>query len=77
MDIYTKEKRSEIIRKVKSKDTGPEKKVRSMLHSLGYRFRLHRKDLPGKPDVVPPNYKTVIFVHGYFWHGHEALEIIS
>ncbi len=71
MDIYTKEKRSEIMKKIKSKDTGPEKKVRSLLHSLGYRFRLHRKDLPGKPDIVLPKYKTVIFVHGCFWHGHE------
>ncbi|WP_459935417.1 very short patch repair endonuclease [Fundidesulfovibrio butyratiphilus] len=70
MDIFTKEKRSEIMRKVKSKDTGPEKKVRSMLHSLGYRFRLHRKDLPGTPDIVLPKYKTIIFVHGCFWHGH-------
>lgn len=72
MDIFTKEKRSEIMRKVKSKDTGPEKKVRSLLHSLGYRFRLHRKDLPGKPDIVLPKYKVVIFVHGCFWHGHEC-----
>jgi len=72
MDIFTKEKRSEIMRKVKSKDTRPEKKVRSLLHSLGYRFRLHRKDLPGKPDIVLPKYKTVIFVHGCFWHGHEG-----
>lgn len=72
MDIFTKEKRSEIMRKVKSKDTGPEKKVRSLLHSLGFRFRLHRKDLPGKPDIVLPKYKTVIFVHGCFWHGHDC-----
>ena len=72
MDIFTKEKRSEIMKKIKSKDTGPEKKVRSLLHSLGYRFRLYRKDLPGKPDIVLPKYKTVIFVHGCFWHGHNC-----
>lgn len=77
MDIFTKEKRSEIMRKVKSKDTGPEKKVRSLLHSLGYRFRLHRKDLPGNPDIVLPKYKTVIFVHGCFWHGHEGCKRFS
>ena len=71
MDIFTKEKRSEIMKKIKSKDTGPEKKVRSLLHSLGYRFRLYRKDLPGKPDIVLPKYKTVIFINGCFWHGHE------
>lgn len=75
MDIFTKEKRSEIMRKVKSKDTGPEKKVRSLLHSLGFRFRIHRKDLPGKPDIVLPKYKTVIFVHGCFWHGHEDCKL--
>jgi len=72
MDIFTKEKRSEIMSRIKSKDTGPEKKVRSLLHSLGFRFRLHRKDLPGKPDIVLPKYKTVIFVHGCFWHGHDC-----
>jgi DNA mismatch endonuclease (patch repair protein) len=56
--------------KVRGKDTKPEKIVRSLLHSMGYRFRLHRKDLPGKPDIVLPKYKTVIFVHGCYWHQH-------
>ena len=56
---------------IKSKDTKPEIAVRKLLHSLGYRFRLHRKDLPGSPDIVLPKYKTVIFVHGCFWHRHE------
>ncbi len=70
MDIYTREKRSEVMSKVRGKNTTPERKVRSLLHSLGYRFRLHRKDLPGKPDIVLPKYKAVIFVHGCFWHGH-------
>ena len=57
---------------IKSKDTKPEIAVRKLLHSLGYRFRLHRKDLPGSPDIVLPKYKTVIFVHGCFWHRHEG-----
>ena len=57
--------------RIRSKNTVPEVKVRSILHSLGYRFRLHRKDLPGKPDIVLPKYKTVIFVHGCFWHQHK------
>lgn len=57
--------------KVKSKNTTPEKKVRSLLHRLGYRFRIHDKKLPGTPDIVLQKYKSVIFVHGCFWHGHE------
>ena len=57
--------------KIRSKDTKPEKIVRSLLFSLGYRFRLHKKDLPGKPDIVLPKYKAVVFVNGCFWHGHE------
>ena len=72
MDTVSKEKRSEIMSKVRGKDTKPEKIVRSLLHVMGYRFRLHRKDLPGKPDIVLPKYKTAIFVHGCFWHGHEC-----
>jgi DNA mismatch endonuclease (patch repair protein) len=58
--------------RVKGRDTKPEKIVRSLLHRLGYRFRLHRRDLPGKPDIVLPKYKKAIFVHGCFWHGHEG-----
>ena len=54
--------------KVRGKNTGPERTVRSLLHRMGFRFRLHRKDLPGKPDIILPKYKTVIFVHGCFWH---------
>lgn len=57
---------------VRPKDTGPEVAVRKMLHSLGYRFRLHRKDLPGTPDIVFPRKKKVVFVHGCYWHGHEC-----
>lgn len=55
---------------VRGKDTAPEKIVRSLLHSLGYRFRLHRKDLPGTPDIVFPSRRVALFVHGCFWHGH-------
>jgi DNA mismatch endonuclease (patch repair protein) len=72
MDIYPQAKRSEIMRKIRGKNTTPEMKVRSLLHSLGFRFRLQRKDLPGKPDLVLPKYKTAIFVHGCFWHGHSC-----
>ncbi len=53
-----------------NKDTKPELRIRSLLHQMGYRFRLHRKDLPGKPDIVLPKYKTVIFIHGCYWHRH-------
>ncbi|MBU2498398.1 MAG: DNA mismatch endonuclease Vsr [Proteobacteria bacterium] len=60
------------MRRVLSRDTTAEKKVRSLLHSLGFRFRLHREDLPGKPDIVLPKYSSVIFVHGCFWHRHEG-----
>lgn len=69
-DVFTSEKRSEIMGRVKSKDTSVEKFVRSLLHRLGYRFRINRKDLPGCPDIVFPSRKKVIFVHGCFWHGH-------
>lgn len=56
---------------IKGKNTKPEMLVRQFLHANGFRYRLHVKDLPGKPDIVLPKYKTVIFVHGCFWHGHE------
>lgn len=71
-DIVTKKNRSELMARVRSKDTGPEIAVRSALHGLGYRFRLHRKDLPGCPDIVLPKYKTAILVHGCFWHQHSG-----
>ena len=57
---------------IRGSDTKPEIRVRTVLHRLGYRFRLHRKDLPGKPDIVLPKYRTVIFVHGCFWHSHRC-----
>ncbi len=69
-DKFTREKRSSIMSRVKGRDTRPEKIVRSLLHGMGYRFRLNRKDLPGKPDIVLPKYRKIIFVHGCFWHGH-------
>ena len=72
MDTLTLEKRSWNMGRICSKDTKPEKAVRSLLHKSGYRFRIHRKDLPGKPDIVLPKFKTVIFVHGCFWHRHEG-----
>ena len=68
-DMFDQQKRSEIMAKVRSANTTPEIRVRKLLHSMGYRFRLHRRDLPGNPDIVLPKYKTVIFVHGCFWHG--------
>lgn len=71
-DIHTPEQRSRNMAAIHSKDTKPEIVVRTVLHSLGYRFRLHRKDLPGTPDIVLPKYQTVIFVHGCFWHSHDC-----
>ena len=70
MDIVNKENRSKIMASVQSRNTKPEKKVRSLLHAKGYRFRIHRKDLPGNPDIVLVKYKKVIFVNGCFWHQH-------
>lgn len=70
MDVFSREKRSQIMSRVSGKNTKPELVVRSLLHNMGYRFRLHRKDLPGKPDITLSRYKKVIFVHGCFWHGH-------
>lgn len=70
MDTISEEKRSYIMSRIRSKNTKPETVLRSILFSKGYRYRLHRKDLPGKPDLVFPMYKTVVFVHGCFWHLH-------
>lgn len=69
-DTFSREKRSQIMSRVRSKDTRPELIVRSMLHRMGYRFRLHRRDLPGTPDIVLPKLRVAIFVNGCFWHGH-------
>ncbi|MFH1871979.1 MAG: very short patch repair endonuclease [Pseudomonadota bacterium] len=70
MDRMTTEQRSRLMSRIRSKDTAPELTVRSVAHRLGYRFRLHGKDLPGKPDLVFRSRMKVIFVHGCFWHGH-------
>lgn len=64
--------RSRTMRAVKSKNTTPELTVRRLIHRMGYRFRLHRKDLPGSPDLVFPSRRVAIFVHGCFWHGHDC-----
>lgn len=72
MDHLDKERRSENMRRIKGEDTAPELVVRRLLHRMGFRFRLHRKDLPGKPDVVLPKLRAVVFVHGCFWHGHDC-----
>ena len=71
-DIVSPAKRSEMMRGIRTKDTKPEMVVRSWLHRQGYRFRLHRKDLPGTPDIVLPVLRTVIEVRGCFWHHHEG-----
>ncbi len=71
VDTVTAQVRSRIMAQVRSKDTKPELAVRRLLHSLGYRYRLHRKDLPGKPDLTFPSRRKVVFVHGCFWHSHE------
>src|SRR5690606_7503098 len=70
--IETAAQRSRIMRAVKSRDTKPELTVRRLLHSMGYRYRLHRPDLPGKPDIVFASHRKVIFIHGCFWHGHDC-----
>jgi DNA mismatch endonuclease (patch repair protein) len=71
-DRLTKERRSWNMSRIRGKHTAPEKIVRSLLHKMGYRFRLHGKKLPGRPDIVLPKYRTVIFVHGCFWHRHKG-----
>lgn len=69
-DKLTPERRSWNMSRIRGRDTGPERRVRSMLHRLGFRFTLRRKGLPGKPDIVMPARRTVVFVHGCFWHQH-------
>lgn len=72
MDTLTPEERSALMRRIRSKDTTPEKIVRKLLSSMGLRYRLHRRDLPGNPDLVLAGRRTVIFVHGCFWHLHSS-----
>ena len=76
-DKLTKQQRSWNMSRVKSKNTKPEITVRSILHGMGFRFRLHSGKLPGKPDIVLPKYKSVIFVHGCFWHRHKGCKRAS
>jgi DNA mismatch endonuclease, patch repair protein len=71
-DVHTQEQRSRNMAAIRDRNTKPEMRVRTLLHSLGYRFRLHSKILPGKPDIVLPKHKTIIFVHGCFWHCHNC-----
>lgn len=71
-DVFSKNKRSWIMSRVKAVDTKPEIIVRSAVHRMGFRFRVHRRDIPGSPDIVLPRHAKVIFVHGCFWHGHRG-----
>lgn len=70
-DVFSSEKRSWLMSRVKGRNTAPEILIRSILHRMGFRFRIHRRDLPGNPDIVLPLHSKVIFVHGCFWHGHK------
>lgn len=72
VDRVSKEVRSRMMAKVRNKNTAPELAVRRKLHAAGLRFRIHRRDLPGKPDIVLPRYKLAVFVHGCLWHGHDC-----
>jgi DNA mismatch endonuclease, patch repair protein len=72
VDHVSPSARSAMMRAVRGSDTGPEIQVRRALHAAGFRFRLHQKDLPGRPDIVLPRYKLAVFVHGCFWHGHRC-----
>lgn len=69
MDVLSSERRSALMGRIGHRDTGPERAVRRLLHKMGFRFRLHRTDLPGKPDIVLSKWRVIIFVHGCFWHG--------
>lgn len=69
-DVFSAAKRSEVMSRIRAKNTGPEVRLRKQLFAHGFRFRIHRKDLPGKPDIVLPMYRCAVFVHGCFWHRH-------
>jgi DNA mismatch endonuclease (patch repair protein) len=73
-DVFTSDKRSRVMSAIRAKHTRPEMVVRQMLHLLGYRFRLHAANLPGKPDIVIPRIRTIVQVKGCFWHGHSCLK---
>lgn len=74
-DIVSPAKRSQMMSGIRGRDTGPELRVRRLLHGRGYRFRLHRRDLPGSPDLVLPRHRVVVFVHGCFWHFHAGCRL--
>ncbi|MBK7143046.1 MAG: DNA mismatch endonuclease Vsr [bacterium] len=76
-DVFSSKKRSEIMSLVKGRDTTPERIVRSLLHRNGYRFSVHRSDLPGRPDIVLTRHRTVVFVNGCFWHDHKGCKRAS
>lgn len=69
-DVFSKEKRSQVMSRIRSRNTRPEILVRKHLFAHGFRYRLHDSKLPSKPDIVLPKYKTIVFIHGCFWHGH-------
>lgn len=77
MDIWSKAKRSAVMARIRGRDTKPELLVRSLLHRAGVRFSLRRKDLPGRPDIVLPRFKAVVFVHGCFWHRHKGCKVAT
>jgi DNA mismatch endonuclease (patch repair protein) len=76
-DGLSRDQRTENMRRIKSKNMKPEMMVRTIVHQMGYRYRLHRRDLPGTPDLVFPSRQKIIFVHGCFWHGHKDLGCID
>jgi DNA mismatch endonuclease (patch repair protein) len=76
-DVFSAEKRSEVMSRVRSKDTKPEFIVRRYLHGLGFRYRLHKKGVPGKPDLWFPKYNAAIFVNGCYWHRHSGCKLAS
>src|SRR5262245_43917835 len=77
MDTLTKDERSARMSLIRSKNTQPELRVRRLLYSLGYRYRLHRRDLPGVPDLVFPSKRKILFVHGCFWHAHDNCSVAN
>ncbi len=77
VDFLSPKERSVRMSRIRGKDTKPELSLRKVLHGLGFRYRLHVADLPGKPDLVFPRYKTVVFVHGCFWHRHPGCKIAT
>lgn len=76
-DVFSIEKRSEVMSKIRAKNTKPEVIVRKFLFSQGFRFHIHKADLPGKPDIVLKKYKTIILINGCFWHGHKNCKIFK